>query len=220
MNNFYFPDGSTLHIGTGLAAVKNVTAISNANPAVCTSTAHGLANGDVIVFSCDYPALDNRIFKVQNLTADTFALVGVDTRDTKIFPAGQGASASGAGKFQKVNGFAQIRNIAELTASGGEPQYATVSFLDVRNEIQVPTTNSPRSIQAKIADNPTMEGYKAAKAASDARVPMPLRLDLVSGGQIFYNGYMSLNEMPSMGKGQLATVDFACALVADFTRYG
>ena len=39
--------GATLTIGTS-AAAKTITAITKANPAVVTSTAHGLADGTVV----------------------------------------------------------------------------------------------------------------------------------------------------------------------------
>lgn len=215
----YFPDGSTVHIATGFAAVKNITVITNANPAVCTSTAHGLVNGDVIVLSCGWSDLDERVFRVQNLTADTFALVGVDTRDIKKFPAGQGANTSSVGSFRKVNGFTQIRQIADFATQGGEQQYATISYLENKTDSQYPTTRSARSIQLKIGDDPTLAGYKAAKVASDSNEMYPLRVDLPNGGQIYYNGYASLNEMPAMGKGQLMTVDFNYAVNGEHMRY-
>lgn len=214
----YFPDGSTVHIATGLAAVKNITAISNANPAVCTSAAHGLANGDVIVLSCGWSDLDERVFRIANVANDTFQLVGADTRDTRKYPAGQGASAT-VGSCRKVNSFTEIRQIAELTTQGGEQQYANFGYLGEKNERQMPTTRSPRSIQFKIGDDPSLAGYKAAKAASDSAEMFPLRIDLVNGGQIYFNGHASLNEMPSLSRGQLMTVDFNYAVAGEPTRY-
>lgn len=214
----FFPDGSTVHIATGLAAVKNITVITNANPAVCTSAAHGFANGDVIVLSCGWGDLDERVFRIGGVAADTFQLVGVDTRDTKKFPTGQGASSS-VGSCRKVNAFTQIRQIAELTTSGGEQQFGNFSYLEEKTERQMPTTRSPRSIQFKIGDDPTMAGYKAAKTASDSAEMFPLRIDLPAGGQIYFNGYASLNEMPSMAKGQLMTVDFNYAVSGEPVRY-
>lgn len=213
----FLPDGSAVRIASGLSAVKNITAISNANPAVCTSTAHGFTNGDVIVLSCGWGGLDQRVFKIAGVAANTFQLVGADTRDTQEFPAGQGAN-SGIGTCRAVNGFTQIQQIAEFTPEGGQMQYVPISYLDKKTDIQLPTTRSARLINIKIGDDPTMAGYKAAKAASDSNELMPLMVDMPNG-QIYYNGRASLDEVPTLNKGQLMTVELSYAVVSEPVRY-
>lgn len=214
----FFPDGSTIHIATGLAAVKNITAISNANPAVCTSAAHGFANGDVIVLSCGWGDLDERVFRIGGVNADTFQLVGADTRDTKKFPAGQGANAS-TGNCRKVNGFTQIRQIANLTTSGGEPEFAEYAYLEDLRKNKRLVGISPRDLILEIGDDPTMAGYKAAKAASDSSDKLPLRIDTPQNASIYYNGYSHLDEMPTLNRGELMKVKFYYMVEGLPTRY-
>lgn len=214
----YFPDGSTVHIATGLAAVKNITAISNANPAVCTSAAHGFANGDVIVLSCGWSDLDGRVFRIANVANDTFQLVGADTRDTKRYPTGQGASST-IGSCRKVNGFTQIHQIAELSMSGGEPEYAEWAYLEDLRKNKRLVGISAREITFAIGDDPSLAGYQAAKSASNSTDKTPMRIDLPNGAQIFYNGNGYLDEIPSLQRGELMKVKFYYTLEGLPTRY-
>lgn len=209
-----FPDGATVHIASALAAAKSITALTNANPAVATSNAHGLANGDFIVLESGWGDLDGRVFKVASVNTNSFNLEGINTTDTKRYPAG-----AGIGSFRKVNTWTQIRQIANVQMQGGEQQYGQFSYLDEKFERQMPTTRSARNITFSIGDDPSLAGYKAAKAASDSGEPTPMRIDLVGGSQVVYNGYASLDEVPSLEKGQLMTVSFAYALNGEPTRY-
>lgn len=50
----YFPEGSAQTFSQTFAAAKTITALSNANPAVATSVAHGYATGDEILLTSGY----------------------------------------------------------------------------------------------------------------------------------------------------------------------
>ena len=66
---------------------KNITAITNANPAVVTSaTAHGLSNGDQIELAQikGINQLNNNVYTVANATATSFELSGIDTTEASI----------------------------------------------------------------------------------------------------------------------------------------
>lgn len=80
-----------------LESDKNITAITNANPGVLTSTAHGFSNGDEIYISTITGAigtyLNNRNFKVAGVTANTFTLTYMD--GTAVDTTSLGAYASG-----------------------------------------------------------------------------------------------------------------------------
>lgn len=207
-------DGSTVHIGNGLAAAKNITAITNANPPVATCTGHGLTTGDFVVIQSGWSLTNECCVKVESVDANTFKLLGIDATDAAKFPA-----ASGVGKFQKVNGWTEITQILSVSFSGGEQQYATFGFLGEDFERQIPTVKSAMSVTYSIADDPSLAGYKAAKSASNKGGTMPKRIDLKNGGQIAYNGYPSLNEVPTLEKGNVMAVSLAYALAAPPIRY-
>lgn len=76
--------GSTIAVVTEYGAdspSKAITAITKANPGVVTSTSHGLSDGDVIKITgvVGMTELNDEVFIVNVLTANTFELVDTDT---------------------------------------------------------------------------------------------------------------------------------------------
>lgn len=82
--------GTTFQVVTGFGSTTAITGITNANPAVVTKTAHGLADGDVVKLSSVVGMLDvnDGLFVVEALTADTFALLGVNSLNYDAYVSG------------------------------------------------------------------------------------------------------------------------------------
>ncbi len=208
------PDGSTVSIATTYGAAKTITSISNANPAVATAAAHGFANGDLVVISSGWQRLNERVIRVASSAAGTFNLEGQDTTSTQYYPTG-----SSAGSATPISTWTQISQILEFTTSGGDQQFANFSFLEEDFERQLPTITSAQSITIGIADDPSLPGYIALKAASMTRANRAIRLTLPDGSTIFYNGIVSLNETPTLSKGQVMQVNATFSLQSRPTRY-
>lgn len=70
-----------LSVATAVTAAKTITGLTNANPGVVTSTAHGLANGSVGIITgvVGTVQVNNRAFVIANQATNTFELKGVDT---------------------------------------------------------------------------------------------------------------------------------------------
>jgi hypothetical protein len=69
--------GSKLEIGTGSGAAKTISGAAVGYPTILTSTAHGLANGDVVAIAAivgTLSAINGMSFTVKNATANTFAI--------------------------------------------------------------------------------------------------------------------------------------------------
>lgn len=201
------PDGATVSIATTYATAKNVTAVTNAAPPVATSATHGLAANDIIALSSGWSGLNDRVFRVTAPTSDTIGLLGSDSTNVQRFPVG-----GGAGSFRKITAFQQITQIVGWETSGGEQQYVNYSYLEDDFERQLPSSFSAQSIALTIADDATLAGYIALKAASDARALTAIRLSLVDGSMVLYNGIISLNESPIITKGQVVAVRASIAL--------
>ncbi len=208
------PDGSTVEIATTYANAKALSAISNASPAVATSTAHGFTDGDLIVIDSGWSRLDGRIVRVSESTADTFELENINTTSVTHFPA-----AAGAGSAREITAWTRISQVLEFTTNGGEPQFSNFGYLDEDFERQLPGVMSAQSITIGIADDPTLAGYIALKEASDARAVRALRVTLPNGSILLYNGIVSLNDTPSMTKGQVMQVRATFSLQSKHTRY-
>lgn len=208
------PDGATVAIATTYGAVKTVTGISNANPGVIASTAHGLANGAFYELKSGWQKISDRIFKAANVGANALDVTGIDTTDTNRYPVG-----TGAGSLKEITAWTQIAQILEFTTSGGDQQFANFSFLEEDYERQLPTITSAQSIQIGIGDDPSLPGYIALKAAGEARAIRALKVTLPNGAVLLYNGYVSFNETPTLTKGSVMQVRATFSLSGRPVRY-
>ncbi|KDN14047.1 phage tail protein [Snodgrassella communis] len=208
------PDGSKLYIEKGRDTPISITSISNANPAVATAANHTLATGDYIELVSGWSGITMRIVRVGKVTKDTFELEGINTSKVEDFPVG-----GGKGSARKILERVQITQVLEFNTSGGEQQYATFQFLEDNFERKLPTITSAQSIDLGIADDPTLDGYKALKEAKDNRGNYAVFLELCSGSTIAYNAAVSLNETPKVNKGNVMQINANLSLQALPMRY-
>lgn len=208
------PNGSTLFIGSAYGSALTVSGLTNANPGVATSTAHGLSNGDYVVVTSGWSRLNNRLVRVAGVTTNTFELEGIDTSDTDIYPSG-----SGIGSVREVTTFTQITQVLQPTSQGGEQQFLAYQFLEDDAQTEIPTTKTAGGFNFSVADDPTLAGYIAMAAANDDREARALRVNLANGSKLCYYAYLTLNETPSLTVNEL----MACQATARFlnkpTRY-
>ncbi|MGV2862150.1 phage tail protein [Achromobacter sp. AGC39] len=208
------PNGVIIALATAYGASKNITALTNANPAVATSAAHGITNGALVEVKSGWQKINERIVRVAEAAAGAFSLDGMNTSSLVQFPAG-----TGAGSVREITAFTQITQILETSTSGGEMQFATYSFLENDFEAQIPTQASAQSLALTIADDPTLAGYKALQAAAETREVRALRITFPNGSMILYNGYVSFNETPTMTKGEVMGVQATFSLLSRPVRY-
>lgn len=208
------PNGSILEIAATFSALKPVTAITNANPAVATSAAHGLADGDVVVVNSGWTRLNDKVARVAESDVGTFELEGINTTNTVVYTAG-----AGAGSVRAASGWAQISQITGSTSAGGEQQFTTFGFLEESDDRQLPTTKSPMSMSITVADDPSLPYVAAVEAAEDDRAPRVLRLTLPNGSVIYYNAYVSITATPTLDRNNIMTRTITLSLASRPTRY-
>jgi len=208
------PNGVIFSLGTTLDSAKTVSQITNANPGVASATSHGYSNGDIILLNTGWQKLNDRLFRVANQATGTFELAGQDTTSTTLYPTG-----TSAGSAKKVSAWTQITQVLECTTSGGEMQFATYSFLENDFESQIPTQHSAQSLTLSIADDPSLAGYAALKKAAAERAAVPLRAQMPNGSVIYYYGYISFNETPSMTKNNVMACQATFSLMSLPVRY-
>lgn len=209
------PDGAIVSLATTYSgSAKVISALSNANPGVATSDAHGFTDGDIVTVVSGWSNLNNRVVRVASAATAHFALEGINTTSTTLYPAG-----SGTGTAEEITGWTQIAQIMNFTTSGGEQQFTTYSFLEQSYEAQIPTYYSAMSMQIDIADDPALAGYIALKAAADTRAIRALKIAMADGSVIYYQGYVGFNETPTVTKGQVMTVRATFSLQSRPVRY-
>lgn len=121
--------GSTLHIATGTGAAKNITAITVGNPAIVTSTGHGLTNGMVVTLAgiagTMSTPLNGSTHVVSNVTTNTFALLDVDTTGLTYTSGGTATpvtytKVNGLLTFDGFDGASSDIDVTDLDSSGME----------------------------------------------------------------------------------------------------
>lgn len=208
------PNGSLVAIASGYGSAKTITAITNANPGVATSAAHGFTDGDILEVTSGWSRLTNKIVRVDGSATGTFELEGIDTTSTSVYSAG-----GGTGTAREITGWTQLAQIVGSTSSGGEQQFLNYQFLEADAESRIPTTKSAAGIQFTVADDPSLPGYILAKAANDDRVPRAIRVTLSNGAILLYNAYVSLSTIPSLTVNELMTIEVTLSLTAEPVRY-
>lgn len=208
------PNGSLVAIASGYGTAKTVSAITNANPGVATSAAHGFTDGDILEVTSGWSRLTNKIVRVDGAATGTFELEGIDTSSTSIYGVG-----GGTGTAREVTGWTQLAQIVGSTSSGGEQQFLNYQFLEADAESRIPTFKTAAGIQFTVADDPSLPGYVLAKAANDDRVPRAIRVTLSNGAILLYNAYVSLSTIPSLTVNELMTIEVTLSLTAEPVRY-
>lgn len=209
------PNGIIFALATEYAAADTVSGLTNANPAVATTSgSHGISDGTYMEVTSGWARLNNRVVRAASASGSTLSYEGINTTDTDVYPAG-----TGTGSVRAITEWTQISQILDLQSSGGEMQFTPYSFLEQDFESQLPTQASPQTITIQIADDPSLAGYQALKEAAESRELVALRGTLPDGSKILYNGYVSFNETPTMTKNQVMAVTATFSLQARPVRY-
>lgn len=211
---YKIPNGGTFQHAATYAAVLAFTAISNASEAVATVAGSTLAAGDIVLLSSGWSKLDNKVVRVKTATATAITLEAIDTTDTQIFPAG-----NGAGTMKKVLTWVQVPQVTDLAFSGGEQNYLDVVFLENDQGKQIPTDKSAASMVLTIADDPAQPFNAVLMAADAGKQVQAARLNLPGNDTLLYGAYTSFSKQPAVSRNNLLTRTVNLALQAEPTRY-
>ena len=211
---YFFPEGAKLNFSTTLAAAKTITALTNANPAVATSTAHGYVTGDEIVLTSGWDDATDTIYKVTTIDANSFSIQGLNTTNTATFPVG-----TGTGSARKLSAWNEIPQVLTVSTQGGDPRFTTVSPLGRKNDISVPVGYNAMSMQITMGHDPSNSVYTTMLDISRTLALVGFKLVLSSGATGYGYGYMSVAEAPALNKGQTNQVSGALTFLNRFISY-
>lgn len=207
------PNNIAFAVASVFAVSVSVTAASNAAEAVLTAT-NTFSAGDFVEYTGGWSKANGRVFRVKSPTGTNFALEGLDTTDTNIFPAG-----SGVGSVRKVTTWVPITGVSSADISGGDGKTVEVQVLDSDMPVMLPDGFSATSVALTIIDEPTKAHHAALKAISDGVKLTCLRGVLPNGSVLLYAGYCSFNESPSLAKGNVMAVKATFSLQNKVVRY-
>lgn len=211
---YSLPEGSSQQFSNTLAAAKTITAITNANPAVATCTAHGYTTGDEIMLSSGWEDATDSVYKIESVDANSFKILGLDSTNTSFFPAG-----SGGGSAQKLSAWTAIPQVLTISASGGDARFTEVTPLAKRNGIRIPTGFNATSVTLSLGFDATTPAYKTMVGISRSLSKVAFK-QVLSGGSVQYGyGYMSVSEFPKLNNNSVNTVDAALTFLGRTMSY-
>lgn len=211
---YSFPEGSVFQFSDTFASAKTITAVTNASPAVATSASHGYVDNDIVLIESGWEDLNESVVKVDQLTADTFSLLGINSTDTNFFPSG-----SGTGTAKLVSSWQAIPQVLSISSTGGDPRFTTVQPLAKRNATNIPTGFNAASITITMAYDPGNAVYQEMLDISRSLSKVAFRMVLSGGVQALGYGYLSVSEIPQLNSNQVNQVTASFSLLARPVSY-
>lgn len=208
-----FPNGAVFSLGTTYGSAKVVSAVTNANPGVASSTAHGFTDGDIVLIQTA-SRLNGRVIRVDNSATNAFDLEGVDTSSTTTYPSG-----FGVGTATEVTAWTALSQTVDVQSSGGEQQFYQWTYLEDGRQQQRPTFKNARTLTLTMDYDPSLAWHAALLAADEEKTLKALRVVLPDGSTLYYSGYVGFDGEPAVRINENMKVTASFALAAINTRY-
>lgn len=212
---YAFPEGSKFYFSQTFAAAKTLATMSNASPTVATSVAHGYVDGDELLLTSGWEDATDTIFKADQLTADTFSLVDLDTTDTGFYTPGGGANST----TQKISAWTEIPQVLTISTQGGDPRFTDINPISRRNSIRVPTGFNGTTITLTLGHDPSNANFKTMLGISRRLAKVAFKMVLSGGATTYGYGYMAVSEAPSLNVNQANQVTAVLSLLGRAMSY-
>lgn len=174
---------------SALAAADTITGITKASPAVVTSAAHGMSNGDFVFLSVlGMHQLNDRVFRIANVAANTFELEGVDSTSFDTFSSGTA---------QLITWGTSITTCKSISSNDPGANMLDATTVHDNAKVEVPGLQGAMTYSMEHLWDPADAGQVALKAAADAQAKRAFKLTFGSGGAItVFAGYVSFSGQP------------------------
>lgn len=211
----YYPvQGSKFYVGTVLASAKTISGTSNANPCVASSTAHGYVDNDEVVIATHaWEDLGGSVFRVDQLTTDTFSCPGFDATNTDWYPAG------GAGTAQKVTTWVEMGQVLSVNSSGGDRKDITVDPVNRRSALRIPVGFNPSDLTFELGFDPALADQVALQTASRSLAKRPFKFVLPGSAYAYCYGTVSMSNIPTFDPGSVMRRNVAISIDGLFTFF-
>lgn len=185
---------------SAIGAGKTITAITKANPAVATSTAHGIANGDILYLEVQGMwQVDLLTVRAANITANTFELEGVDATAFDTF-------ATGTAKVITLG--TTFSTIGDFQVSGGDFEMVDTTTIHDQAKKTQPGFASPVEASGNFNWDPSDAGQIAMRNASIARVTRGFKVQFSDGSKWYFTGIPGFTGSPGGSAGGKVTSPF------------
>lgn len=192
------PVGTSYYLSSTFASAKTITAVTNANPAVATSTSHGYSTNDELLFTSGWELASNSVFKGTMADANSFSFQGLNTTNTNNFAAG-----SGTGTTQKISSWVEIPQVLSINPNGGRPRFIDVRTIKALQGIKLPDGFDAMSIDFEIAWDISQTNWSTLVSISRDSTLVAYKSVKGSGAATYAYGYFMMGEAPLQQSGQV-----------------
>lgn len=170
--------GTTLHISGTAGGAKTITAVSIGFPAIITSSAHGLANGDVVAIAAitgtvgtdATSGLNGKSYVVKNVTTNTFA---IEANTTGLTYTSGGTATPSA--------WIKVGQLSDIKGTSDSSPDIEVTDLDSTTKEYIQGLPDTGSLSASCYCVDSDTGLAAVEAAFDARALKSFKVTYPSG---------------------------------------
>ncbi len=187
-----FPNGTVFALSGVGGVAKTITAITNANPGVASSTSHGFTDGDILVLTLASTRLDQRVARVDNAATNAFDIEGINTTSTTLYPSG-----FGVGSASEYGSFVSLSQTTNTQTQGGEQQYFQWVYLEDGKQRQRKTFKNAKSLIWTGDADEDLSWFAALQAADDDGILRVLRATMPTGRVVYWPVEVSFDGEPS-----------------------
>lgn len=178
-----------IDIQTALGTAQTISSITKANPGLVTYVGSDPTSNDIILITAaGMTEVHNRAFAAENVVGASNTFEIEDTTDNHTFVSGS---------FSPVTLGASMTNVQDVSASGGDPEFADTTTIHDQIRRRTPTVVSPFSIQFGClwapGDAAAIELAKAARTLT-TRV---IKITFADGSYMVGNAYVSAAGVPT-----------------------
>ncbi len=217
MGQIYKNSGLRMALQSAIAAAKTITAATNDATGTFTSNAHGYANGDIVLLEVlGMTEVNNRLFEVMGVTANTFALEGVNGT-TAIDTSDYGVFTSGTAK--KITLGTSITGVSGFAPSGGDIKFLDTTTVHDTEDKQVTAGSTALSYNLTFQWDPADTAQAAMLATSRLGASKAFRILWPNDTYVMFYGTVGYNGAPG-GDNQGVTTTNAAVALSGTATYG
>lgn len=192
MSDPIFWSNVQVKVGASHGAAQVISGITKANPGVVTYVGDDPANGDYVILpdTAGMVELKNRVFRVANVNigGNTFELEDENTTAYTTFVSGT---------MVPVATFQSMTTVQDITASGGDPEFADVTTIHDQIRRRVPTVFSPSSYQFGCIFDPADAAMARLVALTKSRTPEAIVFEFSDGAEFSFYAYAAASGAPT-----------------------
>lgn len=187
--NAKFWSNVTIDVQTALGSAQTISSITKADPGLITYVGADPADGDIYVTDIvGMTELHKRAFAVEGVNAGSNTMTTENTVGNHTF---------GSGTFTPVTLGVSMTNVQDVSASGGEPEFADITTIHDQIRRRVPTVVSPFSVQFGCIFDPDDAAAAELALASRTLTTRVIRIVFADGSYMVGNAYVSAVGVPT-----------------------